>query len=425
MSPMNVGLVFNTSNMDQTPDSGRRSSSMVPSLLEDAHSLEPTSAYSSPLSATPSHGGGFPSTVGLGISGCGLELPYDHLRAFPNQLPFSVASNIPNQLASTDSLYSVPLKIDDYSNRMCYDVYNTLPPDTSHSPLSWYGSRSMSASPGWNSPIDVGPIQRNFPGQTSEYWAPVPETGPTTASDATSLAAGPTTGDYWNQQYFPEACVAMNAPALPFNGNLPVVGDSLASTSTVTHDIGSTRHPSRPTRTLLGSPSPQTNQGNPGTLPKPHQEYIRRSGRKDKGYACSHCGSTFTRRSNCAEHEKRHNPSYKQSFPCDECGKTFGRNADLKRHTDTVSETITSTKRKQLLMTIQVHRKIRKHGCHWCDRRFSRTDALNKHLSECERSFAPISSSHAHQETEDLLAAPAKHQKQASRCWEPSSKQRR
>ncbi|KAL5359922.1 hypothetical protein BJX96DRAFT_164782 [Aspergillus floccosus] len=54
------------------------------------------------------------------------------------------------------------------------------------------------------------------------------------------------------------------------------------------------------------------------------------------GLQCPICGRVFTRRSNCHEHVKRHDPSRKKLHPCDCCGKSFGRNGDLRRHKDTV-----------------------------------------------------------------------------------------
>ena len=52
---------------------------------------------------------------------------------------------------------------------------------------------------------------------------------------------------------------------------------------------------------------------------------------------CRLCGDCFTRRSNCAEHEKKHDPFQKRLFSCDVCRKRFGRRGDLRRHTRTVS----------------------------------------------------------------------------------------
>jgi hypothetical protein len=57
----------------------------------------------------------------------------------------------------------------------------------------------------------------------------------------------------------------------------------------------------------------------------------------DPELRCPLCNKVFTRRSNCREHLKRHNPVNRQAHPCSGCGKTFGRKTDLKRHYLTVS----------------------------------------------------------------------------------------
>lgn len=57
----------------------------------------------------------------------------------------------------------------------------------------------------------------------------------------------------------------------------------------------------------------------------------------DPELRCPLCGKVFTRRSNCREHLKRHNPGNRQAHSCSSCGKTFGRKTDLKRHYSTVS----------------------------------------------------------------------------------------
>jgi uncharacterized C2H2 Zn-finger protein len=68
------------------------------------------------------------------------------------------------------------------------------------------------------------------------------------------------------------------------------------------------------------------------------------------GLECPMCGAKFTRRSNCKEHQKAHDPSWKKKHPCEECGKTFGRMADLKRHLNSVSHGI-FTQEQSLMST--------------------------------------------------------------------------
>ncbi|KAL1867795.1 hypothetical protein Plec18167_008541 [Paecilomyces lecythidis] len=55
-----------------------------------------------------------------------------------------------------------------------------------------------------------------------------------------------------------------------------------------------------------------------------------------RGLQCSVCGYLFTRRSNCREHMKRHDPNQRKGYDCETCGKTFGRRTDLKRHIESV-----------------------------------------------------------------------------------------
>ncbi|KAL4925114.1 putative C2H2 finger domain protein (Ezf) [Aspergillus undulatus] len=86
------------------------------------------------------------------------------------------------------------------------------------------------------------------------------------------------------------------------------------------------------------------------------------------GTECGICGAKFTRRSNCREHMKRHDPSNRKSYTCETCGKALGRKTDLKRHIDSV------------------HRGIRRFACDQCGARFSRQDTLARHGSDgCRR----------------------------------------
>jgi hypothetical protein len=59
-------------------------------------------------------------------------------------------------------------------------------------------------------------------------------------------------------------------------------------------------------------------------------------------YRCRVCGHEFSRRSNCNEHERRHDPNYRRQHTCTQCGGTFGRKTDLRRHFISVSQTFLS-----------------------------------------------------------------------------------
>ncbi|KAJ9243914.1 transcriptional regulator family: C2H2 zinc finger [Paecilomyces variotii] len=86
------------------------------------------------------------------------------------------------------------------------------------------------------------------------------------------------------------------------------------------------------------------------------------------GLQCNVCGYLFTRRSNCREHMKKHDPSQRKGYECETCAKTFGRRTDLKRHVESI------------------HHGTRRFGCDQCGRRFTRHDTLTRHCADgCKR----------------------------------------
>jgi hypothetical protein len=86
------------------------------------------------------------------------------------------------------------------------------------------------------------------------------------------------------------------------------------------------------------------------------------------GLQCTVCGYRFTRRSNCRQHMKNHDPNRKRDHSCDDCGRSFGRKTDLKRHMNSI------------------HDGTKRFGCDQCGRYFSRQDTLNRHRQDgCRR----------------------------------------
>ncbi|RDH17374.1 hypothetical protein M747DRAFT_102065 [Aspergillus niger ATCC 13496] len=111
------------------------------------------------------------------------------------------------------------------------------------------------------------------------------------------------------------------------------------------------------------------------------------------GLECPTCGVRFTRRSNCKEHMKSHDPNYVRPHPCETCGREFRRRTDLKRHVDSI------------------HRGIRKYGCEKCGRRYSRQDTLSRHQSDgCDgrtrKTRASRNDTDAPYPTDDYYASP-------------------
>ena len=323
--------------------SARRSSSMVSSLPDDTISYDATSAYSSPTSAT-SHGRDFSTAIGLGISGCGLEPSLENVVGFSSPMSFHMthAPPMPTHLTPLDDFYSLPVKVGDFPENSCYGIYTGVPESTS-SALRYYDPQAMGVSPNYNPQIDTTSLHATFPGQVPGYWSSAACSGPTTPSDVIPIGASGATGGYWSPQCVPETCASMNAPVSPLSGGLPLIDSSynhpgIAVTSS--EELASNDN-LEPALALAQPQHAELNEETPKKASRASRKATPSPKRKlssSKGYACRICGYSFTRRSNCVEHEKKHDPSHRRSYPCEECNKTFGRMADLRRHIDNVSK---------------------------------------------------------------------------------------
>ncbi|CAG8089297.1 unnamed protein product [Penicillium salamii] len=303
--------------MDYSQRSTRSAISPQP---EDAHTHS-SLAYSSPTSSPESHGR---APVGLGISGCGIEHAFDEVRVF------NVPSQVPSQLVSPTPDFG--LSYSEYTNESCYTpVYDQLQILSAGS-LGLYSSASMSASPSYNSALEVGAGQDSFATGMSELWMHTPCSDPTTPSDAVT----PPANLQWIQGAVPNAAISIPMPVTPRSStNAPLRSMELGAGRSSIADVNAWQdeipHEVATSNIVTPEPTPQPTKrghGSPGRL-------ISASGRQ-----CPTCSKVFTRRSNCKEHQKMHNPDWKHNHPCEECRKSFGRSSDLKRHKDTVSPAI-------------------------------------------------------------------------------------
>ncbi|KAJ5330384.1 hypothetical protein N7476_000167 [Penicillium atrosanguineum] len=310
--------------MDQIPVHYR--SLMAHSIPEDTHTFDASATYPSPVSATTSQGLNF-SPIGLGISGCDLEPGFDNLRAFPHAVPFAASHAPSNQMITTENYYEAPMKVDHFSSGPCFSNYNGVPP-ASNTPLSLYDSQTIGLSPNYNSALELdGPV--SYAGQIPAYWTPTPCSGPTTPLEAASATG------HWNQPYFPEPCITVNPPTIPVDRGSyhpTTVTDGSRTLASHYNPAQTSSSPRSATSTESFSPNPPQNVNKNRNLNN-HMDKDMEDGRK-----CPVCGYVFTRRSNCTEHQKRHDPSFKKTFNCSGCKKTFGRNADLRRHIDNASQ---------------------------------------------------------------------------------------
>ncbi|KAJ5497554.1 hypothetical protein N7463_009541 [Penicillium fimorum] len=330
--------------MDPTQDLLHRS--ITSPRREDRRSRE-ILTYSSPVSNS-SQGGVSP--IGLGISRCQIENAFDQVRVFPP------LSTLPSQLVPGAPTPTFALSYDDYSSGTCYPpVYNGLVNSASETSLGFY-SPTMSASPSYNSTMEVVPGQHVYASQVTNLWMHTPCSGPTTPSDVTP-GTGANVAGQWDHSVFSDACIPSTMPLMPVN-NDPYLG--------AMEEMGGMGYDRSSGQSINTGPVMPQQASPEGTDEATISSNAERGSSNDRlisasGLECPICGAKFTRRSNCKEHQKMHNPEWKHNHPCNDCHKTFGRSSDLKRHMSTV------------------HLGLRKYSCDRCDRRFSRQDSLARH----------------------------------------------
>lgn len=96
------------------------------------------------------------------------------------------------------------------------------------------------------------------------------------------------------------------------------------------------------------------------------------------GLVCPICGIHFTRKSNCREHQKLHDPRFQKRFECNICGKSLRRNADLRRHENSVSVSLYLSGSHDL-SGLKVHKGMKRFCCGRCGKQYSRSDTLARY----------------------------------------------
>ncbi|KAL2854036.1 hypothetical protein BJX68DRAFT_264786 [Aspergillus pseudodeflectus] len=258
--------------------------------------------------------------------------------------------------------YGCSLNTTHLSPATFYDPYSGS--ETSASPLSYCGPQTMSASPSRGPDLDYGTGHDMTTMHTYNFWPGTPRSEPDV-----QVKEEP------NMEYRDGSYQECTKPSMPIPA--PDVQLGTNDTPVRLEGFGEMRADIRASAELeVGRDSTAELSAPPSeitfeialkgvSLPNRGQLKIPPA----SGLTCTVCGAEFTRRSNCREHMKKHDPSSRKLYPCEDCGKTLGRRTDLKRHIDSV------------------HRGIRRFGCDQCGYRFSRHDTLARHVADgCRRS---------------------------------------
>ncbi|KAJ5873767.1 Zinc finger C2H2 [Penicillium soppii] len=291
-----------------------------------------SSIYSSPIAISPSgpQGGGFHH--GLGITGCETEYEIDQLVNVPP---------MPSQLIQETPTFEV--SYDDYTNDngLYYPTYNT-PPNITQDSFNLYSPISMSASTSYNSAMELAPGQDTFSGMSS-VWMNTSCSVPTTPLEVLPITLGNGTSGQWPRSTFADASMPLTLPLLPVTDLNGFTTVSYIGATGEEMEFGGYRQ-----NINVGQDVAQPQAPPPSTKAAEPAPKIRRRRSRDSivkavsasGLECPICGHIFTRRSNCKEHQKMHNPDWKRNHCCEECPKSFGRSSDLRRHFNTVSGVI-------------------------------------------------------------------------------------
>lgn len=321
--------------MDWTPESFPPSSHQARSLSGNPM------VFDAIPPAYPSGRPNYPPVTGLGISHGEVDVPLGQLRLCPPPDVYTTTAATATLPTAGWSDGILPHSVDHsyYSSTTPYEPYSAGHNDISPSPLSLYSAQTLSTSPSYSSVMEMGETH-GLPGQQPlGFWATTP------CSDSTSppesfAQVKEESDEYWGSPLFAEerAPIELSMMSMPrVMVNEPFCdaqlfqtgnGQQFGPVASIKQEVQKPPHVAKPA----------TNEGTGKKTPKTRPK-TKRSAKSPSAsiHQCTICETRFTRRSNCIEHIKKHNPDTKKAYPCDLCGRTFGRKTDRKRHVESVS----------------------------------------------------------------------------------------
>jgi Zinc finger, C2H2 type len=287
------------------------------------------------------------STVGLGTLHCGMERPLSQLRIYP--LSESIQPPLhswADQVATGQSFANNALgNAVEYPTVPSYPPYGNRPA-VSQSFFSFpvIPLQGTSDAPAFRSDIHIKSNDRAIYGEVAGHDIITSRSRADTIP-MVSVRKEDGSGRSWG--------IPASHPPMMFNAHAESYVSSVARFPSAAMESGPLHHPLPsenccdqlldldpnmhctvdPDRDFLGDPSPVGSPSNTGQTPTEFPHFPS----PEVGLQCTVCGYRFTRRSNCRQHMKKHDPNRKRDHSCDDCGRLFGRKTDLKRHVNSVS----------------------------------------------------------------------------------------
>lgn len=297
--------------------------------------MDVSPAFSSPMRSVQNYVPHSQPHAGLGISHCDMGPSGEQPRVYTSESYPSPTTDWSDQIMPPDSILDAAMDVGPFSPATHYEQFGGYP-DVSASPLSFYSSQTLSASPEYGVPMEISGHHDIMRSQSSGMWTNVNH-----SDGQCKIKEEP--NDFWDPSLFP----ITNAPSTPVVAPMPQL---MGNNTAITHpqQAGSTNgtlvelDPSvdhlsdQGQRSVVQShpyevifkwtnPNGEPSNDDPSKIPSA------------SGLECTTCGTRFTRRSNCREHMKKHDPSRRKMYQCETCERRFGRRTDLRRHVDSVS----------------------------------------------------------------------------------------
>lgn len=285
--------------------------------------------YASPASAIPQYVADPTSSLGLGISNCDIGSLTSRSSPLASESYPSPAPDWSEHLYPSQRLLDPALSVGQFPTTTSYDI--------SAPSFAMYHAQPGILPHSYGDPLNTGTSNDMMYYPQPSMWTNMSHLDAPMYPD-TQYGVKEEQGESWG---------------VPFTTTSTVIGPGIAAQ--MSQDT-SRKTPSEDPQTLPDNGRPaksepnvdrkqqqQPQTGQPAEVivewNKEHDRISNDRRRKvpsASGLQCPICDKVFTRRSNCHEHVKRHDPSRKKMLPCDYCGKTFGRNGDLRRHKDAV-----------------------------------------------------------------------------------------